>query len=191
MTQRLLTMWWRTPGSPEQLGIWLDRHLLPAPGLTIGRYRVDGAADELLSWIEDMDGSENGLSDIRSRMSKAPASHEDFAFDLVRDVGVPATPPAPWLYIVHTDIPAEIVADYNAWYDEEHLPRLVTVPGVARARRYVAADGVSPRYLTAYDLTIRDAFESSEGLKARKTPWTEKMRSLFYNTRRKMCALAS
>jgi hypothetical protein len=97
--------------------------------------------------------------------------------------------PAPWLYLVHTDIPADIVDDYNAWYDQEHLPRLVGVPGVERARRYVADPGLSPRYLTAYDLSIKDAFESPEGLKARKTPWTERMRSLFQNTRRKMCIL--
>jgi hypothetical protein len=53
--------------------------------------------------------------------------------------------PSPWLYIVHTDIPADVVADYNAWYDEEHLPRLVGVPGVERARRFVADDQQSPR----------------------------------------------
>jgi hypothetical protein len=41
-----------------------------------------------------------------------------------------------------------------------------------RARRYVAGAHLSPRYLTAYDLSIKDAFESPEGLKARKTPWT-------------------
>ena len=96
---------------------------------------------------------------------------------------------APWLYLVHTDIPADIIDDYNAWYDQEHLPRLVRVPGVERARRYVADPGLSPRYLTAYDLSIKGAFESPEGLKARKTPWTERMRSLFQNTRRKMCIL--
>ena len=96
---------------------------------------------------------------------------------------------APWLYLVHTDIPADIIDDYNAWYDREHLPRLVRVPGVERARRYVADPGLSPRYLTAYDLSIKGAFESPEGLKARKTPWTERMRSLFQNTRRKMCIL--
>ncbi len=107
MAQRLMTMWWQTSGSSDQLAGWLDRHLSPVSGFTIRRYHVD-----------------------------------------VRDVGMPSTPPAPWLYIVHTDIPAEIVTDYNAWYDEEHLPRLVSVPGVIRARRYVADDGVSPRYLT-------------------------------------------
>jgi len=191
MAQRLMTVWWQTSGSADHLGGWLDRNLSPVSGFTIGRYHVEGAAGELLSWIEDARGFEGGLSDIRSVLSKAPGSNEGFAFDLVRDVGMPSTPPTPWLYTVHTDIPAEIVADYNAWYDREHLPRLVTVPGVIRARRYVADEGVSPRYLTAYDLSIRDAFESPEGLKARKTPWTERMRSLFQNTRRKMCALAT
>jgi hypothetical protein len=109
-------------------------------------------------------------------------------FKLMRDVGkVPGTD-TPWLYIVHTDIPDHIVDEYNEWYDKEHLPRLVTVPGVIRARRYAATSG-NPRYLTAYELTDPDAFESPEGLQARKTPWTAKMRSLFENTRRRMCRL--
>ena len=43
---------------------------------------------------------------------------------------------------------------------------------------YAAVAG-HPRYLTAYGLTERDAFSSPEGLKARKTPWTEKMRPHF------------
>ncbi len=78
--------------------------------------------------------------------------------------------------------------EYNDWYDKEHLPRLVTVAGVIRARRYTAVSG-NPRYLTAYELTDRNAFESPEGLQARKTPWTAKMRGLFFNTRRRMCRL--
>ena len=90
-----------------------------------------------------------------------------------------------WIYIVHTDIPEDIVEEYNRWYDEEHLPRLVTVLGVNRARRYLCG-GQTPKYLTAYDLDEPNAFESPEGLIARKTPWTAKMRSLFFNTRRTM-----
>jgi len=39
------------------------------------------------------------------------------------------------------------------------------------------------------DLSIKDAFETPQGLVARKTPWTERMRALFQNTRRKMCTL--
>ncbi len=150
----------------------------------IFRYRVDSGAEEHLLWIESQGGSSNWRN-----IDAVLPSEEVFTFDLARDVGVKLQSPAPWLYIVHTDIPADVVDDYNAWYDDEHLPRLVGVPGVERARRYVADTDLSPRYLTAYDLSIKDAFESPEGLKARKTPWTERMRSLFQNTRRKMCVL--
>jgi hypothetical protein len=154
-------------------------------GRKVYRYRVDGEAAERLIWIETDAGQKSGWSPA----DVPPSAGEFFSFDLARDVGAKLQTPAPWLYIVHTDIPADVVADYNAWYDEEHLPRLVGVPGIERARRYVAHGDLSPRYLTAYDLTIKDAFESPAGLVARKTVWTERMRSLFKNTRRKMCAL--
>ena len=110
---------------------------------------------------------------------------EGMAFDLRRDVsnGGHTQNETRWLYVVHTDVPDDVAAEYNDWYDREHLPRLVRVPGVVRARRYVACDA-QPRYFTAYDLADRNAFTSPQGLEARKTPWTEKMRNLFSNTRR-------
>ena len=49
--------------------------------------------------------------------------------------------------------------------------------------------GPGPRYLTAYELTAPEVWESPAAHQARKTPWTEKMRSLFQNTRRSMCKL--
>ncbi len=114
---------------------------------------------------------------------------ERMNFKLMCEVGSMPSPDAPWMYIVHTDIPDHIVNEYNAWYDSEHLPRCAAIPGVLRARRYAAtgicgghADG--PRYLTAYELAGPDIWESPAALQARRTPWTEKMRSLFSNTRR-------
>jgi hypothetical protein len=178
---RLTTVWLNGAGS---LGTSRPNSAV-SHGRSVHHYRVDGPADERLIWIETGAGQNSGWS----QADVPPAAGEVFSFDLARDVGVKLKTPAPWLYIVHTDIPADVVADYNAWYDEEHLPRLVGVPGIERARRYVAHGDLSPRYLTAYDLTIKDAFESPAGLVARKTPWTERMRSLFQNTRRKMCAL--
>src|SRR5437016_89445 len=58
---------------------------------------------------------------------------ESMSFELVREAGRVPELATPWLYLVHTDIPEEVVEDYNAWYDREHLPRLVSVPGVVRA----------------------------------------------------------
>ena len=100
----------------------------------------------------------------------------------------PPTAEAAGLVTVWLNVVPEHEQDLNDWYAREHLAQVVALPGFVRARRYNAV-GANPRYLTAYELTDRDAFESPEGLQARKTPWTAKMRSLFFNTRRRMCRL--
>ena len=203
----LVTVWLDVaPECEEELNDWYDReHLrqvVALPGFVRARrYRVDDAPLKYLAWYETTDESNESGPDFQGIVEKpTPWSQrmrrlygdkrERMNFRLMRDVGEVSKTDTPWLYIVHTDIPDDIVEEYNAWYDEEHLPRLVTVPGVIRARRYSATSG-NPRYLTAYELTDPNAFESPEGLQARKTPWTAKMRSLFHNTRRRMCKLVS
>jgi hypothetical protein len=120
---------------------------------------------------------------------------ERMNFKLMCEVGTTPATDAPWMYIVHTDIPDHIVEEYNAWYDREHLPRCAGIPGVLRARRYMSVACTSgnsgPKYLTAYELTGPDVWESPAAQTARKTPWTEKMRSLFSNTRRALYKLAA
>ena len=140
-------------------------------------YQHKEISSNFISWHE----SSVQPTPLGSKVGEIEAS---FTAELKCDVG-DANKSSQWLYIVHTDIPADIVDEYNHWNDEEHLPRLVTVPGVNRARRFICT-GQSPRYLTAYSLDDPNAFESPEGLIARKTPWTAKMRSLFFNTRRTM-----
>src|ERR1700749_1734178 len=118
--KRLTTVWLRGVGA-----LGAERPLSAASGeLPVHRYRVEGNTDEHLLWIEAPAGQDSGWSKLE------PSAGEIFSFDLARDVGARLTSPAPWLYIVHTDIPADVVDDYNAWYDEEHLPRLVGVPGI-------------------------------------------------------------
>src|SRR5215831_17437506 len=173
--RKQLTMIWRQGANAPRRNLLSS---LDGLGYATYQYTVDASPEEALLWVEGVDTP--WLAD---------EGGEVFTLTLAREVGARLTMPSPWLYVVHTDIPEDVVADYNAWYDEEHLPRLVRVPGVERARRFVADGQQSPRYLTAYDLSIKDAFESPEGLRARKTPWTARMRSLFTNTRRKMCAL--
>lgn len=201
----LITVWLDVaPEHEDELNDWYNlEHLhqvTALPGFVRARrYRVDEAPLKYLAWYETRDEHVESGPDFQGIVAKpTPWStrlrklygekRERMNFRLMRDVGRVSDTDTPWLYIVHTDIPDDIVDEYNEWYDQEHLPRLVTVPGVTRARRYTAVSG-APRYLTAYELTDRDAFESPEGLLARKTPWTAKMRSLFQNTRRSMCRL--
>jgi len=202
----LITEWFDVPAQTEaELSTWQIEEHEPAAAQAAGivklrRYRCDDAPLRFLDWYDtagieveagaDFTALTAAATPLAQRIAAARGqNYERMNFALMRDVGRVAEPDTPWLYIVHTDIPDDIVGEYNEWYDKEHLPRLVTVPGVVRARRYTAVGPDGPRYLTAYELTDRDAFESPAGLQARKTPWTARMRSLFTNTRRRMCRL--
>lgn len=175
------------------------------------RYFCKNADIRYLAWYETADETVEAAADFQHIVaSPTPWSlrmrtlygdkRERMNFKLMREVGELAgqTNPAdaPWMYIVHTDIPDHIVDEYNAWYDNEHLPRCAAIPGVLRARRY-ASTGIlggtsdGPKYLTAYEMTGPDVWESPAALQARKTPWTEKMRSLFSNTRRALYQLVA
>jgi hypothetical protein len=55
------------------------------------------------------------------------------------------------LLMVWIDIDSEFEAEFNRWYDEEHIPLLLQVPGFLSAGRYSAVKG-SPKYLAIYEL---------------------------------------
>jgi hypothetical protein len=69
--------------------------------------------------------------------------------------------------------------EFNAWYDSEHIPERLAVPGILTARRYVARGG-HPRYLAMYDL-VNHGVMSSPGYLAvgfdRASPWTKRVTS--------------
>lgn len=91
-----------------------------------------------------------------------------------------------WHYVVATDVLPAQEADFNAWYDTEHLAGLAAVPGVARATRYRVAEGAGPRYHASYDLAQRSAFNGPAWHAVRGTPWSSRVRPGFVNTRRTM-----
>ena len=104
---------------------------------------------------------------------------------LVEVGGASAGEAAPFHYVVETDVLAEREADFNAWYDSEHLPGLAAVPGTVRAARYRDVAG-HPRYYACYDLTSPGTLGSPEWLAVRATPWSDRVRPTFRNTRRTM-----
>ena len=66
-------------------------------------------------------------------------------------------------------------ADFNAWYDEEHVPRLAAVPGCMSARRFKAGGGTH-RYIAVYHLQSPDVCSSKTWREAADTPWTLRIR---------------
>lgn len=105
---------------------------------------------------------------------------------LLDRAGAAAGHDARWHYIVATDVVAAHEADFNAWYDTEHLPGLAAVPGVARALRGLASGADAPRYHACYDLAERAAFNGPAWLAVRGTPWSDRVRPHFRNTVRTM-----
>jgi hypothetical protein len=59
---------------------------------------------------------------------------------------------------------------WNRWYDEKHVPELLTVPGIVSATRYQQR-GARGRYLAAYEIESPDVFD--EPRYAEVTGWGE------------------
>ena len=68
---------------------------------------------------------------------------------------------APSLQIGRMDVPPEIDADFNTWYNTIYVPNYEKVPGVIRGRRYRALSG-TPTYLTLYEFEHPKVSESEE-----------------------------
>lgn len=79
------------------------------------------------------------------------------------------------------NVAPEAEADFNAWYDEEHIPALAAVPGTLAARRYVAEGpaGGTHRYMAIYHLTSPEVTKSEAWAKAIDTPWSARVRPHF------------
>jgi len=79
------------------------------------------------------------------------------------------------LFLVYTDlIDPKYEEEFNAWYNTEHLPELLTLPGFLDAARYVATRG-SPKYLAVYELTSVGAVQTPEFNRRKRTPWENRM----------------
>jgi hypothetical protein len=74
-------------------------------------------------------------------------------------------------------------AEFNEWYDAEHIPALAAVPGVLSARRFRDLKN-SPRYLALYHLTAPEVTTGAAWKAAAGTPWTERLRPHFRDHQR-------
>ena len=75
------------------------------------------------------------------------------------------------------NIAAEVEAEFNEWYDKEHIPALAAVPGVLCARRFRGTG--NRKYVALYHLETPDVVESDEWKKARQSDWTSRLQPQF------------
>ena len=71
--------------------------------------------------------------------------------------------------------------DFNAWYDEEHIPALAAVPGTLAARRFRSGDDPdgTHRHLAIYHLEAPEVVASEAWKTAVDTPWSARVRPGF------------
>ena len=62
------------------------------------------------------------------------------------------------MLLTSMDIDASDKADFNRWYDREHLQERVAIEGFLEARRYIAHDA-SPKYLCLYSTSTIDVLD--------------------------------
>ncbi len=87
------------------------------------------------------------------------------------------------LLLVMMDIEPEHEDEFNRWYESEHVPERLAIPGFISGRRFRAVEG-GPKYLALYELENADVVNSDaylERLKKAPTEWTLRMRPRFKN----------
>ena len=107
------------------------------------------------------------------------------------------TPPSTkFVFVMGHEVPRNRHSEFNVWYNTEHIPAMLEVPGLVSARRFrliereippiLGSGGALPQYLTLYDIEDEKVLKSEAFRKGSASPWSTWIRSWFT---RKMCAL--
>ena len=80
------------------------------------------------------------------------------------------------LLMVYTDVAPEHEDEFNRWYNEEHIPERMSIPGVLNAARYTAVQG-GPKHLACYELDAAEAWHSDawQYWLENPTEWSQRM----------------
>ena len=86
------------------------------------------------------------------------------------------------MLLTSMDIDPSDEAEFNRWYDREHLEERVAIEGFLEARRYVSHQG-SPKYLCLYSTATFDVLDSPayRAKLANPTDWSRKTMARFKN----------
>jgi len=90
------------------------------------------------------------------------------------------------IFVVGHEVPQNRHQEFNAWYDTEHIPALLSVPGFLSVRRFklverpiVNRGGSVPQYFTIWDIEDENALASSAFQKAANSRWSDWVRSWY------------
>jgi len=84
------------------------------------------------------------------------------------------------------NVAPEHEAEFNEWYNTEHVPALAAVPGVICARRF-RATAANRKYVALYHLVSPDVQTTPAWKNAADSEWTRKLRPHFRDHLRLVC----
>jgi hypothetical protein len=86
------------------------------------------------------------------------------------------------MLLTSMDVDAADEAEFNRWYDREHLEERVAISGFLEARRYIAHQG-NPKYLSLYSTAEFDVLDSPayRTALANQTEWSKANINRFKN----------
>jgi hypothetical protein len=187
------------PAHENEFNRWYDEehigHLLTVPGfLTAARYRALRGGPKYLAMYELEDHnvlrSAAFIDTVRyqptaRRSATSPsATGRNFLLNGYRQIFPARSHPADnptelprYLQMGRIDIMASMEEEFNDWYNTCYIPGFLAVPGVIRARRYVAVEA-QPKYLTVYEFENAGVPDSKEWAAARDSnPWSRRVRA--------------
>ena len=91
---------------------------------------------------------------------------------------------------VLNNVESGIEAEYDEWYQNEHVPERVGVPGFRSGRRF-RARGCDPEYLSVYEVDSVGVLSSAAYLERLNAPteWTQRIMPMFRDMRRCVCTV--
>jgi hypothetical protein len=165
---------------------WYDEEHIPArlaiPGFASAcRYEETGDHFLAVYHLDDMGAlATPAYRALKEKPSKETAwmlanvtGFTRYTAELLGDTG-PIPAPGAFLFTVAFDVPAERTAEFDRWYDEEHVPLLRKAKGWLRVRRYAARpDQAGPKAtrFALHELADASVMNAPERQAARNTPW--------------------
>jgi hypothetical protein len=188
MTRALLFSQMEPPdGWEADFHDWYESEHIPArmaiPGFAEAiRYEQDEEGARYLAcyFLDDAAALE---TDVYRRLKADPGERTERMLDNVlgftryiadeaSDTGPVAEEPG-LLFVVAFSVPDSEQADFDGWYEEEHVPLLMRGPGWLRVRRYVVRPGSAGppwTHLALHEVRDATALEAPERAAARDTP---------------------
>ncbi len=173
-------VWYDSEHVPERLAIpgflsarrWIATDVRPGEGKYLATYELESAA--VLHTPDYLAHIGEHLSPWSKRCLEKAVLFRRWACESLSPGNRQQSADSPWLFIAIGDAPAEHEAEFNQWYDQEHVPLLSAVPGVVSARRFKDPSG-KPRYIALYELRDASVLEGERWQAALQTPWYERI----------------